>query len=319
MNYKIFGFEIRKAAEQPALAPAVTNDGAIDNEVSTNGAAAYGYYFDINKRLTNEIDLINKYRSLAQVAEIDSAIEDIVNEAIVVEEDHPPVSVSVRAENNDIPQQIVDAITEEFNTIITLLDFHDNGHEIFRQWYVDGKIYGQIIVNEQELTAGIQDIRLLDPRKIKKIRDIIRQKNAGGADIVVGTDEYFLYNDAGAQSTSAGTGIKLSVDSVIYSNSGLTDEYNMPISYLNKCIKPANQLRYMEDAALIYTLSRAPSRRVFYIDIADMPKQKADQYMQTIMNKYKNKIVYDSSNGEIKDARVHQTLQDDYWLPRSDG
>lgn len=319
MNYKIFGFEIRKKQEQPALAPAESRDGAIENEVSTNGAAAYGYYFDINKRLTNEADLINKYRSMAQVAEIDAAIEDIVNEAIVVEEDQPPVSISIRTQDEDIPQQIVDAITEEFNNIVTLLDFHDNGHEIFRDWYIDGRIHGQIVVNESDLSAGIQDIRILDSRKIRKVRDIIRQKNAGGADIVVGTEEYFMYNDAGAQASTAGTGIKLSADTIIYSNSGITDEYNTPISYLHKAIKPSNQLRYMEDAALIYTLSRAPSRRVFYIDIADMPKQKADQYMQTIMNKYKNKIVYDSSNGEIKDARVHQCLAMDTKVPLLDG
>lgn len=312
--YKIFGFEIRKTGEMPALAPAVTNDGAIENEVTAAGASAYGYFFDLNKRLTNEVDLINKYRAMSQVAEIDSAIEDIVNEAIVVEENQPPVSIEVRAEDGDIPDQIIEAITEEFNSVLSLLDFHDNGHELFRQWYVDGKLYAQVIADEENLASGIQDIRLLDPRKIKKVRDIIRKKNSGGVDVVVGTEEYFVYNEQGTQ--TGGTGIKLSPDTIIYANSGLTDEYNNPISYLHKAIKPANQLRYMEDAALIYTLSRAPSRRVFYIDIADMPKQKADQYMMNIMAKYKNKIVYDSSNGEIKDDRVHTTMLEDYWLPR---
>lgn len=312
--YKIFGFEIRKSGEMPALAPVVKNDGAIENEVSAAGASAYGYYLDLNKRLTNEIDLINKYRSMSQVAEIDAAIEDIVNEAIVVEENQPPVSISIRTDDGDIPEQIADAITEEFKNILILLDFHDNGHELFRQWYVDGKLYAQIVADESDLAAGIQDIRMLDPRKIKKVRDIIRQKNSGGADVVVGTEEYFVFNEQGTQ--SGGTGIKLSPDTVIYANSGLTDEYNSPISYLHKAIKPANQLRYMEDAALIYTLSRAPSRRVFYIDIADMPKQKADQYMQNIMAKYKNKISYNTADGSIADDRVHTTLLEDYWLPR---
>ena len=312
--YKIFGFEIRKSGEMPALAPVVKNDGAIENEVSAAGASAYGYYLDLNKRLTNEIDLINKYRSMSQVAEIDAAIEDIVNEAIVVEENQPPVSISIRTDDGDIPEQIADAITEEFKNILVLLDFHDNGHELFRQWYVDGKLYAQIVADESDLAAGIQDIRMLDPRKIKKVRDIIRQKNSGGADVVVGTEEYFVFNEQGTQ--SGGTGIKLSPDTVIYANSGLTDEYNSPISYLHKAIKPANQLRYMEDAALIYTLSRAPSRRVFYIDIADMPKQKADQYMQNIMAKYKNKISYNTADGTIADDRVHSTILEDYWLPR---
>lgn len=312
--YKIFGFEIRKSGEMPALAPVVKNDGAIENEVSAAGASAYGYYLDLNKRLTNEIDLINKYRSMSQVAEIDAAIEDIVNEAVVVEEDQPPVTLRIHTEDADIPDQICDAITEEFKNILVLLDFHDNGHELFRQWYVDGKLYAQIVADESDLAAGIQDIRMLDPRKIKKVRDIIRQKNAGGVDVVVGTEEYFVFNEQGTQSGS--NGIKLSPDTVIYANSGLTDEYNSPISYLHKAIKPANQLRYMEDAALIYTLSRAPSRRVFYIDIADMPKQKADQYMQNIMAKYKNKISYNTADGTIADDRVHSTILEDYWLPR---
>lgn len=315
--YKIFGFEIRKSGEMPALAPVVKNDGAIENEVSAAGASAYGYYLDLNKRLTNEIDLINKYRSMSQVAEIDAAIEDIVNEAIVVEENQPPVSISIRTDDGDIPEQIADAITEEFKNILILLDFHDNGHELFRQWYVDGKLYAQIVADESDLAAGIQDIRMLDPRKIKKVRDIIRQKNSGGADVVVGTEEYFVFNEQGTQ--SGGTGIKLSPDTVIYANSGLTDEYNSPISYLHKAIKPANQLRYMEDAALIYTLSRAPSRRVFYIDIADMPKQKADQYMQNIMAKYKNKVAYNTSDGTISDDRVHQCLAMDTKVPLLDG
>lgn len=312
-SYKIFGFEIRKAGQLPALTSPADNDGAIENEIS-NGANAYGYIIDLNKRLTNEIDLINKYRSMSQVAEIDGAIEDIVNEAVVVEEDRPPVAITVRSEENDIPEEIVEAITEEFNTILSLINFKDDGHDVFRQWYVDGKLYGQIIVDEADLAAGIQDIRLLDPRKTRKVRDIIKKRNEGGVDVVVGVEEYFLYNEAGTQTGQ--TGIKLSPDTVIYAPSGLTDEYGNSISYLHKAIKPSNQLRYMEDAALIYTLSRAPSRRVFYVDISDIPKQKADQYMQQMMSKYKNKIVYDSANGEIKDDRVHTTMLEDYWLPR---
>jgi Bacteriophage T4-like portal protein (Gp20) len=314
MAYNIFGFEIRKAGSPPALTPPANTDGAIENEVTHSGAGAYGYYLDLNKRLTNDVDLINKYRAMAQVAEIDTAIEDIVNEAIVIEPDKSPVSISVRSEEGDIPEQIVQMIQQEHNHILTLLNFHDNGHDIFRQWYTDGRYYGQIIVDEANLKGGIQEIRQLDPRKMKKVRDIMKKKNAGGADVVVDVSEYFIYNENGAQ---AGTsGIKLSPDTIVYSTSGLVDEYNNTISYLHKAIKPSNQLRYMEDAALIYTLSRAPSRRVFYIDIADMPKQKADQYMQSIMTKYKNKVVYDSSSGEIKDDRIHTTMLEDYWLPR---
>lgn len=314
MNYNIFGFEIRKVAKQPSLTAPANTDGAIDNEITTNGASAYSYILDLNKRLTNEVDLINKYRAMSYVAEVDSAIEDIVNESIVVEEESPPVNIQVRSIDNDIPEEIVESITEEFNNIVTLLKFHDVGHETFRQWYVDGKFYAQILVDETNLKAGIQDISPLDPRKIKKVRDITKKRNPGGADIVTDIEEYFVYNENGTQ--TGATGIRLSPDTIIHVASGLIDEYGAAVSYLHKAIKPANQLRYMEDAALIYTLSRAPSRRVFYIDIADMPKQKADQYMQGIMTKYKNKIVYDSTNGEIKDDRVHMTMLEDYWLPR---
>lgn len=314
MQYKLFGFEIRKAGQAPALTVPDTKDGAINNEVSSSGAAAYGYYLDLNKKLTNEIELINKYRSLAQVAEIDAAITDIVDEAVVVEQDKPPVSIDVRSEDNDIPENIIEVIEEEFDNILTLLKFHQDGHDLFRLWYVDGRYYGQIVVDEADLESGIKEIRQLDPRKIKKVRDIIKQRNAGGVDVVIGTEEYYVYNDAGVN--SANTGIRLSPDTIINSVSGLTDEYGNTISYLHKAIKPSNQLRYMEDAALIYTLSRAPARRVFYIDIADMPKQKADQYMTGIMAKYKNKIVYDTSTGEVRDDRAHMSMLEDYWLPR---
>ena len=310
--YNIFGFEIRKAAVNPALSAPINYDGAVDNDVTT-GAGAYGYYFDLNRKLVNEVELINKYRQMANIAEIDLAIEDIVNEAVIVEEFKEPVVLQF-SDNSNIPDQVRDIIQQEFSYVLNLLNFQTNGHEIFRQWYVDGRYASQIVVDEAQLNEGIKEIRPLDPRKIKKVRDIIKQKNNGGTDVIVDVDEYYIYNDSG--NTAAGTGIKLSPDTIIYSTSGLQDEYGNAISYLHKAIKPANQLRYMEDAALIYTLSRAPSRRVFYIDIGDMPKAKGDQYIQNIMNKYKNKIVYSSQTGEIKDDRVHQTMLEDFWLPR---
>lgn len=314
MQYKIFGFEIRKAGTAPALTTPDARDGVVNNEVSTTGAGAYGYYFDLNKKLTNEIELINKYRSMAQVAEIDQAITDIVDEAVVVEEDMLPVDINVKSEENDIPEAVKNQIIEEFENILRIMNFQEDGHNIFRNWYIDGRYYAQIIVDEQNLQNGIQEIRQLDPRKIKKVRDVMRQKNAGGVDVVVNIDEYYVYNDAGI--TSAQSGIKLSPDTIINATSGLVDEYSNSISYLHKAVKPSNMLRYMEDAALIYTLGRAPARRVFYIDIADMPKQKADQYMTQIMAKYKNKVVYDTNTGEVRDDRVHMSMLEDYWLPR---
>ena len=310
----IFGFEIRKQQVNVGLTAPNVNDGALNNEITAGSAGAYGYYLDLNKQLTNEVELINKYRNMAATAEIDAAIDDIVNEVIVNTEDQQIVNINVRAKDGDIPEQIILTIQQEFANILTLFNFNTNGHDLFRQWYIDGRLAGQIIVDETNLSVGIKEVRWLDPRKTKKVRDITRKKNAGGADIVVGIDEYFVYNESGMN--SANTGIKLSPDTVIYASSGLTDISNMVISYLHKAIKPANQLRYMEDAALIYTLSRAPSRKVFYIDIADMPKQKAEQYMQGIMTKYKNKIVYNQDSGEIKDDRVHMSMLEDYFMPR---
>lgn len=317
MNYKLFGFEIRRSEVEPALTAPDNRDGAINNEVSTSGAAAYGYYFDLNKKLTNEIELINKYRSMAQVAEIDQAITDIVDEAVVIEEELPPVSLNIRTDNGDIPENVKKLISEEFQNVLTLMKFHQEGHEIFRQWYIDGRYYAQIVVDEEDLSRGIIELRQLDPRKIKKIRDVVKQRNAGNVDVVMDVKDYYVYNDSGIN--SANNGIRLSADSIINATSGLTDEYGNSISHIHKAIKPSNMLRYMEDAALIYTLSRAPSRRVFYIDIADMPKQKADQYMHSIMTKYKNKIVYDSSTGEVRDDRVNMSMLEDYWLPRRSG
>lgn len=310
---QIFGFEIRKTGELPAIAQETNNDGSIEQIVGT-GAAHYGYVFDINKKLANEVELINKYRSMSQIAEIDSAIEDIVTEAIVVEEEKLPVSINIVADDAEIPPQIKEAIVQEFENIIAMMEFNTEGHDLFRQWYVDGRLYGQLLVDETNLADGIKNIRFIDPRKMKKIREIRKEKNAAGLDVIMGTEEYFVFNDSGINAASQG--VKISPDVIIYAPSGLVDESGNTISFLHKAIKPANQLRYMEDAVLIYTLSRAPERRVFYIDVADMPKQKAEQYVKDVMTRYRNKIVYDSSTGEIKDDRVHMSMLEDFWMPR---
>lgn len=310
---QIFGFEIRKSPERPSIATPDTNDGAIEQVVGS-GAAYYGYAFDINKRLSNEYDLINKYRSMAQIAEIDSAIEEIVTEAIVVEEEKLPISLNVIAEDNELPPAIQQAIIAEFEHVISLMDFNSRGHDIFRQWYVDGRLYGQLIVDENNLAAGIVDIKFIDPRKIKKVREVQKEKSLSGVDIVTDVREYFIFNDSGISNSN--NGIQISPDVIIYASSGMTDEYGNTTSHLTKTIKPANMVRYMEDAVLIYTLSRAPERRVFYIDVGDMPKQKAEQYMRDVMTRYKNKVIYNSSTGEIADDRVFNAISEDYWLPR---
>lgn len=311
---KIFGFEIRKQAQLPAIVQPTNTDGALEQYTGT-GAAHYGYAFDANKRLTNAVEIINKYRSMAQVAEIDNAIEEIVTEAVVVEEEKLPVSVKIIAEDNEIPEPIKDAILDEFNNILALMEFNTSGHDLFRQFYVDGVLSAQIVVDETNLSAGIQGIRFLDPRKIKKIRDIQKERSPSGVDIVTGIEDYFVYNDSGIN--SATTGIRLSPDVILYVTSGLVDEAGNTISFLHKGIKPSNMLRYMEDAVLIYTIARAPERRAFYIDVSGMPKQKGEQYMRDVMNRYKNKVIYDSGDGTIKDDRVHLSMLEDYWLPRT--
>ena len=194
------------------------------------------------------------------------------------------------------------------------MKFNTDGHELFRQWYVDGRLYGQMMVDEQNLSAGIKDIRFIDPRKMKKVREIKKEKNNGGVDVIVGTEEYFIFNDDGINSASAG--VRISPDVILYAPSGIVDESGDTIGFLNKAVKPANMLRYMEDATLIYTLSRAPERRVFYLDVSDMPKQKAEQYVQDVMKRYKNKIVFNTSTGEISDDRVHMSMLEDFWMPR---
>ena len=313
MAFQIFGFEIRKQQELPSIASPNINDGAIEQVVGS-GAAYYGYAFDINKRLSNEYDLINKYRSMAQIAEIDSAIEEIVTEAIVVEEEKLPVSINIVAEDSELPPQIREAIVAEFENIIALMKFNTDGHDIFRQWYVDGRLYGQLVVDETNLAAGIIDIKFIDPRKIKKVREVQKEKSLSGVDIVTDVREYFIFNDAGISNSN--NGIQISPDVIIYASSGMTDEYGNTTSHLTKTIKPANMLRYIEDAVLIYTLARAPERRVFYIDVADMPKQKAEQYVRDVMTRYKNKVVYNSSTGELADDRVHNSIMEDFWMPR---
>lgn len=310
---QIFGFEIRKSPTAPSIAQPNNDDGSIEQVVGS-GAAHLSYAFDINKKLNNEIELINKYRSMSQVAEIDQAIEEIITECIVVEEEKLPVEVSIIAEENEIPEQIREAIVQEFKNILALMEFNTEGHDLFRQWYVDGRLYGQLLVDESNLAEGIKGVQFIDPRKIKKVREIRKERNAAGLDVVMGIEEYFIFNDSGLN--SANTGIKISKDVIIHAPSGLVDESQNTISHLHTAIKPANQVRYMEDAALIYTLSRAPARRAFYIDVADMPKQKAEQYMHDTMTRYRNKVVYNSSSGEIQDDRSYTSMLEDYWLPR---
>ena len=316
-GFKVFGFEIKRASAEdpkkaPSIVPARDDDGA--GYVTASGSH-YGQY--INQDGPDAKDnhaLIMKYRGVAMHPEVDMAIEDIVNESIVGGEE----PVAVKMDNLDASESIKKQIREEFDSIIGMMNFTELGHDMFRRWYVDGRLYHHIVVDETNLKAGIKDIRPIDAARIRKVKQVKKEKDpATGANLVKKVDEYFIYEEKPGQQSS---GVKLSLDSVSYITSGLLDEKRQKVlSYLHKALKPINQLRMMEDSLVIYRLARAPERRIFYIDVGNLPRGKAEQYMKDIMTRYRNKLVYDASTGEIKDDRKHQSLLEDFWLPRREG
>ena len=308
-----FGFEIRSdKAENPSFIAPDLNDGAL--EQSTSGAGFFGYSFNSGAMPKNEVDLINRYRQLQQISEVNSAIEEITSDAIVQSDVDDLVTIDLVNADETIPDEIQTAICDEFQNVMTILDFNNRGYDYFRQWYVDGRDYRHIVVDENNLSAGIKDVRYIDPRKIKKVREITKEKNSGGLDIITKVEEYFAYNESGFSSETSGT--KLSSDTIVYTPSGITDEKGTVISYLHTAIKPANMLKYLEDASVIYKITRAPERRIFYIGVSGLPKSKGEQYIRDVMNKYRNKITYDSNTGDIKDDRQNYSMMEDYWLPR---
>ena len=313
----IFGFDINwKSKKQPQnnIVSPTPNDGST---VVDSAAAYYGMVIDLEGIVKNENDLIHRYREVAQYPDCDSAIDDIVNEVFVMDQNTPPVSINLDRLHAD--ENIKKQIIKEFETIVYLFDVNENGHDLFRQWYIDGRIYYQIILDEHNIGDGIQELRRVDPRKIRKITVLDRQMNEHGLEVISTVEEYFLYNDDGITEQTT-QGIKLSPDSIIYVPSGLIDSNtNMSLSYLHKAIKSVNQLKMMEDALVIYRISRAPERRIFYIDVGNLPKVRAEQYVNDIMNKFRNKIVYDADTGEIKDNRQHLSTIEDFWLPRREG
>jgi hypothetical protein len=312
----IFGFTISKNNDRNvSIVGPDSDDGALEKSVQV-GSTYHAYSLDTEKRSQSEVELINKCRVVAQVPAVDKAIENIVSDSVIVEENKAPVSLSINAPEDQLPENVQEMIVDEFQNILTLLKFSAKGHELFRQWYIDGRQAFHIIINEQSPKDGIREVRYIDPRKIKKVREVQRQRSPGGVDVVTGFEEYFIFNDAGINANTQ-QGIKLSVDSVAYVTSGLLDEYGNTISFLSKALKAANQLRYMEDALLIYQLSRAPQRRIFYVDVSGMQKQKAEQHLKDVMNRFRNKMVYDTATGELKDDRNNMSMLEDFWMPRT--
>ena len=250
---------------------------------------------------------------------METALDEIVNEAIVIEDSG--TSVEINLDDVKVPPAVKKRIEEEFDYVLKLLNFGNMGHDIFRRWYIDGRLFYHLVIDEQQPEYGIQEIRYIDPRRIRKIREIQKMKDPQtGIDLIKRQIEYYLYNERGMVGAGTNLGAKIAVDSVVNINSGLMDpKQTMVLSYLHKAIKPFNNLRMVEDATVIYRLSRAPERRVFYIDVGNMPTVKAEQYVRDIMVKYRNKLVYDSNTGEIKDDRKHLSMLEDFWLPRREG
>ena len=320
MAIELFGFTIGKKDEETkpnvvSFAPPPNDDGTL--AVAEGGV--YGTTVDVNNTAKNEAQLITRYREMAAQPECERAVDDIVNEAIVGTEYDAPVSI-VLDNVEEMDDQIKDRIREEFEGILGMLNFHNRAYDIFRNWYVDGRLYYHIMIDTKQPRAGIQELRFIDPRKIKKVRVEKRDNQNQVSKEVFNKkyNEYFVYSAKGI--TAGNQGVKVAPDSIAYCHSGIMDQNNkMVLSYLHKAVKPLNQLRMLEDATVIYRLARAPERRIFYIDVGNLPKAKAEQYLRDMMVKHKNKLVYDANTGEVRDDRKFLTMLEDYWLPRREG
>jgi 5S rRNA maturation endonuclease (ribonuclease M5) len=319
MAIKLFGYKIGKDEPEKdnlkSFVPPTEDDGS----VSIMGGGIYGTYIDLEGQIRNDADLIKKYREMAIQPECDAAIDDIVNEAIVFQDNDYPVQINL--EKLQQPESIKKKIKEEYEHVMKLLDFNNQGYDIFRRWYVDGKLYYHMVIDEKNARQGLKEIRYVDPRKIRKVRELQKDKlNLVQAEPAIKKPvEYYVFSEKGF-AKDANQGLKISTDSICYVHSGVSDkDGKVIISHLHKAIKPLNQLRMLEDATVIYRISRAPERRIFYIDVGNLPKIKAEQYLREIMQKYKNKLVYDAQTGEIRDDRRFQTMLEDFWLPRREG
>ena len=318
---RLFGFEIKRAKDRNAekmqsIVPPVDQDGA---GYVTAAGAHYGTYVNLGEgdHAKDNLQNIRQYRAVATHPEVDAAVEDIVNESITASENESPVSL-ILDHVEGLSDQLKKVMTDEFDNLCSMLKFTELGHDVFRRWYIDGRIYHHLVVDEKNLKAGIQEIRPIDATKVRKVKEIKKKKDpATGASLVENVNEFYIYQE---KPGGMNQGIKLSNDSVSYVTSGLLDvDRKRVVSYLHKALKPINQLRMMEDSLVIYRLARAPERRIFYIDVGNLPRGKAETYMKDIMARYRNKLVYDADTGKIRDDRKHMSMLEDFWLPRREG
>ena len=321
---ELFGFNITRVKPQTDPKQQFSQPQAEDGTQVVAAGGFFGSYLDMEGTAKTEQDLIRRYREIALHPECDMAIEDIVNEAITSNENRQ--SVKVVTDNLDYSSAIKHKLETEFFEVLKMLQFNTRGHDLFRRWYVDGRIFFQKIIDADNPKNGITELKYLDPRKIKKIREVRKRRPEGmvsptNINIADETVEYFVYNERGIQGAAAIQGIKIAPDTIAYCPSGVIDQNKngLVMSYLHKAIKPVNQLRMIEDAAVIYRIARAPERRMFKIDVGNLPKAKAEQYLRDVMARYRNKLVYDASTGEIRDDRNYMSMLEDFWLPSRDG
>ena len=329
---QLFGFQINKKEGKKGASPVPPS---ADEPVAVAAGGYFGTYVDLDNNGRDEFELIRRYRDMALHPEVDSAVDEVVNEFVV--NDNNDSCVDINLENLEIGAGVKKKIRDEFNYIKRLLNFDDRAHEIIRNWYVDGRIFYHKVIDLEAPKKGILELRYIDPLKIKKIRQKTKQQKSltpAEAQSAKGMDwggyvDYYLYNPRGyirggalgpVGDMSNNQGIKMATDSITFCSSGLQDlNKRLTLSFLHKAIKSLNQLRMIEDALVIYRLSRAPERRIFYIDVGNLPKVKAEQYLRDVMARYRNKLVYDASTGEIRDDKKHMSMLEDFWLPRREG
>ncbi len=318
---ELFGFSITRQKKTADPKQSFTQPQADDGTQTIAAGGYFGQYLDMEGTAKTEQDLIRRYREIALHPECDMAIEDIVNEAIVANE----LKDAIRLSLEEVPfgAEVRRKIEDEFKEVLRLMNFDTKGHDIFRRWYVDGRVYYHKVIDRESPRKGITELRYIDPRKIKKVREVRKKRPDGpmphGLAIIDEFEEYYLFNEKGIAGTTSG-GIKIAPDTIAFVPSGMIDQNkNMVLSYLHKAIKPVNQLRMIEDATVIYRIARAPERRIFKIDVGNLPKVKAEQYLRDVMARYRNKLVYDAQTGEIRDERNYMSMLEDFWLPSREG
>ena len=333
---QLFGFQIQRKEGRKGQSPVPPN---AEESIAVAAGGYYGTYVDTDNQARNEYEMIRRYRDMALHPEVDSAVDEVVNEFVVSDAHDTPVEVNL--DNLDAGMGIKKKIRDEFEYIKRLLNFDNRAHEIVRSWYIDGRLYYHKVIDLENPKKGITELRYIDPMKIKKVRQKLDQKknlDSLQRQAIKGTAleyeygtfvDYYLYNPKGfykggvlgpVGDMSLSQGVKMAIDSITFCPSGLQDlNKRMTLGFLHKAIKSLNQLRMIEDSLVIYRLSRAPERRIFYIDVGNLPKVKAEQYLRDVMSRYRNKLVYDANTGEMRDDKKHMSMLEDFWLPRREG